>query len=271
MKPPTITKLLSSAVAVVALSFGASAFASNIATVEGYANNSAASIEGIVTAVWSVPGANNGYAGSAYYAVSVQDASGSLVSRCYRSRDDRCRLRFSHGGGRHLPYGQLFLYHNIPELGNSAANNLHITLNSSGNTQPPQIVTIAQVNNVPLLQSIEGYYVEIQNVTLGGTIPATFPTTGNAPSASPFWTVSDATGTAVLYWWPTSYSLDAQMAGTTVPTGTLDVEGFASIYPGNTFVEFTPLAFQQVPEPTTGLWLLGGCSLLAWNVIRRRK
>jgi hypothetical protein len=134
---------------------------------------------------------------------------------------------------------------------------------SSGNTLPtPPVSTIPQLNVSTLPFTIAGYVVEVNNVTITPAGNGTFGNGATGSSANQSLTITDSSGNSmVLYYWPSSYSVDAQMYGQTIPTGPVNIIGFDSVYSATSTAEFTPLAI-VVPGPSvTTLLGLGALAL----------
>ncbi len=84
-------------------------------------------------------------------------------------------------------------------------------------------------------------------------------------------TVTDSTGSQTLYYWPTSYSMaNLNLFGQTIPTGPVDIEGIASVFPTGSVPEFLPINITPAPEPASiALAAAGGIAVLM--SLRRRK
>jgi len=196
-------------------------------------------------------------------------------------------------------------YHGISEM---SAPWVSATVNGSATPQPTPVVTIPQVTANPfdtpkvgpLSQGgdprfgggngegdadVEGYYLEIPNVTIsgGGTLSATFPTYVGAGNNNVVYTITDASGnTMTMYDYMSSYELCQALGVNAQSTaGTVDIYGFADSFitttkSGSTIVtnwgdEIVPLAVVSViPEPSS--FMLAGIGLLSLlAVIRRRR
>jgi hypothetical protein len=236
----------------------------NIATVESNPSGTAVTVNSdpIVTAVVSVPGVTvNGYAYSAKSGTFlIEDPSGGMevygtnVSGYTPTVGDSLTI-----AGTYAPFDQ------IPELSGGAA--LSISVISTGNTPPlptPQTTTVSAVDVTTLPQSLTGQLLELDDVTITGqTAGETFGT------ADLTLTMTDSTGTEELFYYPHDFSVaNANMFGETIPTGPVDIEGIAAVYPSTTTPEFYPIAI--VPEPSSmALAALGGGAILM--IVRRRK
>ncbi len=164
-------------------------------------------------------------------------------------------------------------FHQIPEVG--SLQNIYPT--SIGNVVPTTLVaTIPQLNVTTLPQSIAGHLIELDNVTIsgGGSFSSIFPTYAGGNVS---YTITDGSGNNMIFYdWVTSYSTAAAFGGQAVPTGPVDLIGFDSVFPGTgtpptgIAAEFTAIAINVVPEPTT-LSLCGAGGLLALMFRLRRK
>jgi hypothetical protein len=220
----------------------------------------------VVTEILSQPGT---YGGHTYtgWSFLVNDGTGSLD--IFATAASLTTLGYTPTVGDALSIsGTYSPFHQIPEIETLTA----ISAVSSGNPVPSaSIATIPQLNVPTLPLNIAGYFIELQNVTIGGTgqFP-TFPTYAQATTATETYTVTDsANNSMTLFDWVTSYSMDAAMGGNTVPTGPVDIYGFDSVF-GGTSPEFTPIGIIPVPEPTT-IGLFGGGALLMLMFRSRKK
>jgi hypothetical protein len=109
------------------------------------------------------------------------------------------------------------------------------------------------------------YLVKVSNVTISGI-------SGTFAGSNLQGTITDGGGNSMtLYYWPTSYSAcAANLGGTAIPTGAVDITGFMSVYPGPPAnPEFTPISITPhvvVPEPGTFVLLAaGGLCALLWG------
>jgi hypothetical protein len=130
---------------------------------------------------------------------------------------------------------------------------------SSGNAVPaPTVITIPDINVAVTPQNLEGYMLELDNVTISGQ-PG--PLDGsNSPAGAK---ITDGSGNNMtFYYWPTSYSVaNANLTGMAVPTGPVNMTGFVSVYSGT--AEFTPMTITSVPEPSVvALLVLAGLGLV---------
>ena len=151
-------------------------------------------------------------------------------------------------------------FHQIPEIATITA------ISKTGTASVPAIAksSVSQLNQTTLPESIAGHLFELDNVTISGETPTPFDLS-NSPTGA---TITDASGSMTLYYWPTSYSSTyANFNGLAVPTTPVNLIGFVSVF--NTGpAEFAPISFATaVPEPASlGLVAAGGLALL-----RRRR
>jgi len=168
-------------------------------------------------------------------------------------------------------------YDGIPEVTFNTvhASNDYLAVTSTGNAIPASpVFTIPQLeagtangSGVLTNPAIAGQIIELDNVTISGSTGSfisTFPLETQANTVAESYTITDGGGNHLeMFDWTTSYSVDAAMGGSPVPTGPVTMYGFF-----DSFNEFVPL--EIVPEPSTfmlaGVGLIGG--LLA---IRRRR
>ncbi len=137
-------------------------------------------------------------------------------------------------------------------------------------------MTIPQLNDLSAVGmnfGLQEYYVELDNVTIPGA-------SGNWPThANLSFTLSDGTNTGTGFFWPSSYSNCDPLAGTPMPTGTVNMTGLVSVfgasgtYPnvsGGT-AEFTPFTITPVPEPASLTLFLLGLSAAGILISRQRE
>jgi hypothetical protein len=221
----------------------------------------------IITAIGSSPQTLDGYT-YGNYAIVAQDATGSLVvfgkATTYFGSYTPAVGDALNVTGTYSPFD------GIPELASPSA----VGAASHGNTLPTvPTYTIAQVSTstTTLPQNVEGYLVNIDNVTIltNGVAPIglNFPTHANGT-----YTITDGVNSLTLYQWASSYSLAGALGGAAIPTGPVDIEGLVDVFTSGTTStsEFIPFGITSVPEPSPmALATLGGGALLA--VLRRRK
>jgi hypothetical protein len=266
--------LLGGAAMSVALSSSITAFADDAVDIEGGASPVTVTYDNysgsypIITAIESQPGSFGGhtYTGWSYFA---QDSTGSMDIFASSSSINNGNVNYTPTVGDAISAtGEYSPFHQIPEIENGGATYgaLISTLQSTGNALPatagpgsltPQgayLTTIGALTATPtpIPQNLAGYYLQLNNVTIGGTggVGGLFPTYAQATVATETFTITDATGTMTMFDWVTSYSTDGAMAGSAVPTGPVNMEGFVSYNTGGP-EEFTPTSIQAVvPEPS---------------------
>lgn len=245
----------------------------------------------IVNAIGSQPGVYGGHTFT-YWAVLAQDSTGSMDEDVSTSQLNTLSRNNGNTYGTPLTsfsvgtafssYEAWVPFHQIPEVtpypsdtNIAGANppNPYITLQGTGSTAPATVTTISTVlglgNGVTNNLTLAGTYVEIKNVTISGSTgsySSTFPAYLSNIAAETY-TISDGSTNMAFFDWTTSYSVDAAMGGSAVPTGPVNVYGFLSVNPGAPNAEFVPLAI--VPEPSA--FVLAGMGLLGLLAIRRSR
>jgi hypothetical protein len=255
---------------IAVAAFATHVLASNISTVETDAVNTHVTIDSnpIVTAIGSAPGTVNGHTYSSY-AVFAQDSTGSveLFGAMPTNNPATSPVQYTPTVGDALfVQGAVSPFHQIPEIG--SLSNVYAT--SSGNTFTTPVFTIPQLmsGGATLSLSQAGYLLQLQNVTIYTDPAATIPAVGLFPNANGTYYLSDGVNTNIMemFFWVTSYSADAQLIGTPIPTGPVSFNGFVSQSTGFA-PEITPLAF--IPEPSSVA--LVGCGLLGLLAMYRRR
>jgi hypothetical protein len=251
-----LTGLITSAVVL----FASNALASDALQIFGFPTNTVVTYDNasgaypVVTAILSRQGAVSGTHTFATTTLLAQDSTGSLD--IFGINETTWGYSPQVGDGIYVQ-GTYSPYHQIPEVG--TLQNFFQT--SAGNPVSATLATISQLNVDTLPQSIAGYLIEVNNVTIsgGGAYSSIFPTYAGGNVS---YTITDGSGNMTLYDWVTSYSTCAAFGGTAVPTGPVDILGFDSVY-NNAAPEFTPIEIISVPEPTAlSLCALGGLALL---------
>jgi hypothetical protein len=227
------------------------ALASNIATIEAQSSGTLVTLDSspVITAILSQPGTFGGqtYTGWSFLA---QDSSGSIDIYGFTGRDYTPTV-----GDTISVSGTYSPFHQIPEITNVTA----ISASSSGGIPAaPVIETISQLNVGTLPQSVAGYLVEVDNVTISGA-------SGSFPAGNLSLTITDSgNNSMVLYYWYTSFSTCGAMSGTPLLTGPVDIIGFASVYPSTrASPQLTPIQIIPVTAPPpsftpTGMATLNG-------------
>lgn len=258
MKSRGAKLVLAGAVATVAGLVGSNALAQNIATVEGLASGTTASLNSdpVITAILSQPGTTDGKSYS-NWSFLVNDGTGSLD--IFGSGTSLTSLGFTPVVGQTISVsGTYSPYDSIPELGTLTA------ISGTGTAAVPGIgtSTVATLNQSTIPNNIAGYLWTVDNATISGITTASTFGIANLTGS-----ISDSSGSMTLYYWATSYSMAVQnLYGSTIPTGPVDVTGFVDQFSGTD--EFIPISITAVPEPTTlALAGIGGLSML---FLRRR-
>jgi hypothetical protein len=294
--------LLVAVVAPAVALVGTRVLADDAVDIETYAVNAAVTYDGngddiyggndadvIVDQIMSAPG-TYGISNKVYssWAVLAADASGSVDVFGYVSSPASWPAGYTPTVGDNVSLqGTFSPYHGIPEIGSPTS----FSLLSQGNAQwkgGSQVTTISQALanpnthdaltvTGPFAQNLDGYLVEIQNVTISGQgVTTTFPTTNKTMY------LNDTNGKQLtLYFWYSSYSCDAAMTGAPIPGNNglapivVDVYGLLTSYPSvssgttNWQDELIPTAFVGIPEPSS--FMLAGIGLLSLIAALRRR
>ena len=253
--------------AIIALAIAAPIFASTIATVESDASGTLATLDQdpVITYIAAQPGTGDGYTYT-NYAILANDGTGSIDL-------------FGHlpSGSTYVPTvgdaisvsGTFSPFNGIPEIRYCMTAIAPI---SAGNSVPGPIgVTIPELKAVSTSENlaIEGYLVELDNVTLVGP-PATYPVHATATLMA-----TDGTNNLTVFFQPSTYSISNYLAGTAVPTGPVDITGiidsFGGTYNGSPVggtPELIPFTITAVPEPAS-IALLGLATIASMTTRRR--
>jgi len=291
--------LLASTIAVTMVVTSTKVLADFASDIETDPNNTYAQYDNesgdypIITAIGEQPGLFGGknFTG---WTIFAQDSTGSL--ELFLSANAMTNLTGGsvNAGAAGTPYtssslpavgdainiaGQYQPFDGIPELDfiTTVTSNNYVNKISSGNTVPtPPVFTIPQLqqgtgngSGVLTNPAIAGMILTIQNVTISpgpsNTFATVFPLETQANTTNETYEITDGSNNKLeLFDWTTSYSIDAAMGGSAVPTGPVNVTGF---FDG--FDEFVPVSIQAVPEPSSvALVGLGVAGLVA---IRRRR
>lgn len=215
--------LLTGFIAATVVLSATNALASSAAVIEAGASGPVTYDNGsgaypVVSAVLSQPGSFGGhtYTGWSFLA---QDSTGSMD--IFASATALTGFGYSPTVGDAISVsGTYSPFHQIPEIETLSA----IAAQSSGNTVPtPPAFTVSQLNQSTLPFNIAGYYIQLNDVTIGGTggVGGLFPTYAQATTATETFTVTDGTGTMTLFDWVTSYSTDGAMVALRFQRGQL--------------------------------------------------
>jgi hypothetical protein len=298
--------LLTSLIAAAAVLSNTNVFADDASDIESDSPGSTVTYDNysgnypVVTAVLSAAGAKSGTHTYSSWSFLANDGTGSIDIYAYSTT-----LTLGSGPALYSPTvgdqisltGTYEPYNQIPEIGTSKSPSqptVPITLQSQGNlgaVPAPTPVTVNQVNVGTLPLNYAGYLLQLNNVTIGGTVAlggtggtagGLFPTYAQATVANETFTVTDGTGTMTLFDWVTSYSTDGAMGGYQVPTGTVPyIDGFVDIYTPTSGIEtpqpefvptYIPGLELAVPEPSVlNLLGVGGAGSLLALISRFRK
>jgi len=201
----------------------------------------------------------NGIPGTSYSFV-VQDGSGSLVV-----------VGTLQGLGYTPAVGDAINFSGAYNLGGVippvsylpvVTNLTSLNLVSSGNSLPtPAVYTIPQLNQSTLPQNVEGYLVELQNVTISGG-------SGTFSSVNKAYTVTDTSANSMeLMDWASYLTSDAAFAGTTIPTGLVDIFGVDAVSGG--VAQLVPYQIVAAPEPSVLALATLGVGFGVWGFRRR--
>ena len=203
----------------------------------------------VVTAILTSPGSADGYTYK-NYSFMAEDSSGSMD------------VFFPSTASTYVPTlgdavsvsGQYAPFDGIPEMGTPS---LSITLQSQGNVVPAMPVlsnltplNVSADNSMGLAGAYAGYYLQLDNVTLGNAGTA-WGTHQNVTT-----TITDQFGNSmVLFLWASSYMNCGNIAASegTAPLGPVDMTGFVDFFSSTSGgeAEFVPMSITTVPEPTT--------------------
>jgi len=239
----------------------------------------------VITAIVSQPGVFSGHTYTGWSLLAQDDVGSldlfvglnSLTNSTHVSNNGTV---FAVGDKLNV-VGQWSPFHSLPELAFStnAAFGNSITNLSHGNAVPaPPSFPISTLNNPSISNnlSVAGFYILLTNVTITGNASnsVTFPTFAQANVNSETYTITDNTGSMTMFDFVTSDSTAAQLGGTPVPVGAVNIYGYDSVFPsagvpGGGLPEFVPVAIVSVPEPSTVLLVCSG--LVGVLAMRRRR
>jgi len=131
--------------------------------------------------------------------------------------------------------------------------------------------------NLPIREDLEGYLVEIDDVTISGQGSLTvFPATNSGTGGLNNLYLNDTAGHKLtMYFSYTSYACDGAMVGAPIPTSPVDVWGLLTSDPSVTGTttnwqdQLIPTAFEGIPEPSS--FMLAGIGLLSLIAALRRR
>jgi hypothetical protein len=252
--------LFTGVVAAALVLSGVRAYADDAVDIEqNYPNNSYVQYDDasgdfpVITVLASQPGTFGGHMYTSWQ-VLAQDSTGSLnlfiTDATLKTLTQNPSASIAVGDKVSVA-GQWSQYHQIPEIIFSTvpALNDYFVTESTGNGLPtPPVFTVSQlnVNNISNNINMAGFYLEIQNATLSGSIggfQTTFPTYAQATTANMSYTITDNTGSMTMFDWVTEYSACGALGGTAVPTGPINAFGFVSYNTGGGPAEFTMLSY----------------------------
>lgn len=230
----------------------------------------------VISAILSSPvGARDGYTYTSW-AFLAADATGSLDIFNSSSKGPFASGYTPVVGNTIQVSGTYSPFDGIPEVESVSA----ITTEGTATAPAPIATTVSAINlsysqytadnNLAGDPSVAGQYLQLTGtIGAGGT---TFATHANLTT-----TVTDGSGTMVLYFWASSYSTIGAMGGMVIPTGTVTMDGFVDFFTGTSSsgttgeAEFVPTSI--VPEPSMmSLCGLGGAvSFLAMKYRGRKK
>jgi hypothetical protein len=254
-----------------------SAMADSIATIEGFATGTTATLDNasgkypVITNMLSQPGTVNGVTYSSW-AYMVNDGTGSAVvlgnptgtTGKYTGTESAPVV-----GDTVTVLGKYSPSRQIPELvapgGTPAVDMVVNHISGPAAVPAPTLATIPGINVPTLPLNIAGYMLQLNNVTISGTVSGTFGS-ANWSIAD---TVTDNGGNSMqVYYFPSSYSVqNANLFGQPIPTGPVNMTGFVQLF--GTTPQFLPITISAVPEPgTIGLAVAG---LVCLSSVGRRR
>ena len=191
----------------------------------------------VITAIMSQPGTVNGHSYTAW-AILAQDSTGSID--LYGALPSGSPYVPTVGDAISVS-GTYSPYHQIPEIASMTAISQMSVNNPLPSTNIFSLADILASQTIP--QNMAGYLVEVTNVLLYSDSGATTPAAGNFPDGNLALYAKDDSGNIMeVYVWVTSYSTSAELIGTPIPVGRVNIVGLLSASPGFN-PEMTPLKF----------------------------
>ncbi len=248
----------------------------------GAAPSVAITSDPVITAILSSPADSAPGRSYTKYTFLAEDATGSMEVYGFSSAGSYAGGYVPTVGDQISISGQYSPYNAIPELESTFTAFSQV---SSGNTVPapvPITIPTAYTGGTTLPSNVQGYYVQLNDVTVGATsLTSTqggYGALATYGTANQTLTLSDASGntssTLTMYYWPSSYGgCLAGFNGQTVLTGSpVNITGIMDVYSaGNP--ELIPMSitpYAPVPEPGT-FALLGVAGIMGLGAVASRR